>query len=106
MSSTTTPGTLGRGQIGLAGVLIPGLAMVAPAFNLFFSTGLIASLAGAAVPLMFLIAMVAVAATASSLAQFAAVYPSSGSFLTYIANRCDSHPGLRDLLWRHLHLRR
>lgn len=85
MSSETTSGALGRGQIGLAGVLIPGLAMVAPAFNLFFSTGLIASLAGAAVPLMFLIAMVAVAATASSLAQFAAVYPSSGSFLTYIA---------------------
>jgi amino acid transporter len=49
--------------------------MVAPAFNLFFSTGLIASLAGAAVPLMFLIAMVAVAATASSLAQFSSIYP-------------------------------
>ncbi|MEI6709769.1 MAG: APC family permease [Actinomycetota bacterium] len=85
MSSETTAAKLGREKIGLAGVLIPGLAMVAPAFNLFFSTGLIASLAGAAVPLMFLIAMVAVAATASSLAQFAAVYPSSGSFLTYIA---------------------
>jgi amino acid transporter len=58
--------------------------MVAPAFNLFFSTGLVASLAGAAVPLMFLIAMIAVAGTASSLGQFASVYPSSGSFLTYI----------------------
>ncbi len=85
MSNETQQLGVGQEKIGLAGVLIPGLAMVAPAFNLFFSTGLIASLAGAAVPLMFLIAMVAVAATASSLAQFASVYPSSGSFLTYIA---------------------
>ena len=85
MSNESKAVRLGQEKIGLAGVLIPGLAMVAPAFNLFFSTGLIASLAGAAVPLMFLIAMVAVAATASSLAQFASVYPSSGSFLTYIA---------------------
>jgi amino acid transporter len=44
-----------------------------------------ASLAGASVPLVFLISMVAMLATASSLAQFAGVYPSSGSFLTYIA---------------------
>jgi amino acid transporter len=58
---------------------------VAPAFNLFFTTGVMASLAGASVPLIFLIAMVGVLATASSLAQFAGVYPSSGSFLTYIA---------------------
>jgi amino acid transporter len=85
MSNATNAVKLGHEKIGLAGVLIPGLAMVAPAFNLFFSTGLIASLAGAAVPLIFLIAMVAVAATASSLAQFASIYPSSGSFLTYIA---------------------
>lgn len=76
---------LDRGQIGLWGVLIPGLAQVAPAFNLFFTTGVMASLAGASVPLIFLISMVGVLATASSLAQFAGVYPSSGSFLTYIA---------------------
>lgn len=77
--------TLDKGQIGLWGVLIPGLAQVAPAFNLFFTTGVMASLAGASVPLVFLISMVAMLATASSLAQFAGVYPSSGSFLTYIA---------------------
>ena len=76
---------LDKGQIGLWGVLIPGLAQVAPAFNLFFTTGVMASLAGASVPLVFLISMVAMLATANSLAQFAGVYPSSGSFLTYIA---------------------
>jgi amino acid transporter len=41
-------------------------------------------LAGASAPLIFLISMVGMAATASSLAQFAGVYPSAGSFITYI----------------------
>jgi hypothetical protein len=30
---------LQRGQLGLFGVIMPGLAQVAPAFNLFFTTG-------------------------------------------------------------------
>jgi amino acid transporter len=84
-AATTTTGTLARGQLGLAGVVMPGLAQVAPAFNLFFTTGVMAGLAGASVPLVFLISMVGVVATGSSLAQFASIYPSSGSFLTYIA---------------------
>jgi amino acid transporter len=75
---------LQRGQIGLFGVIMPGLAQVAPAFNLFFTTGLMVGLAGASAPLIFLISMVGMAATASSLAQFSGVYPSAGSFITYI----------------------
>jgi hypothetical protein len=42
------------------------------------------ALAGASAPLIFLISMVGMCATASSLAQFAGVYPSAGSFITYI----------------------
>jgi amino acid transporter len=78
-------GHLRRGEIGLIGVLMPGLAQVAPAFNLFFTTGVMAGLAGASVPLVFLISLVGMIATAASLAQFSGVYPSAGSFLTYIA---------------------
>ena len=59
-------------------------AQIAPAFNLFFTTGLMVSLAGASAPLIFLISMVGMVATASSLAQFAGIYPSAGSFITYI----------------------
>jgi len=80
----TSPQTLRRGQLGLFGVIMPGLAQVAPAFNLFFTTGVMVSLAGASAPLIFLISMVGMGATASSLAQFAGVYPSAGSFITYI----------------------
>jgi amino acid transporter len=78
-------GSLPRGEIGLLGVLMPGLAQVAPAFNLFFTTGLMAAFAGASVPLVFLISMVGLIATAASLALFSGVFPSAGSFLTYIA---------------------
>jgi amino acid transporter len=75
---------LARNQIGLLGVIMPGVAQVAPAFNLFFTTGVMVGLAGASAPLIFLISMVGMIATASSLAQFAGVYPSAGSFITYI----------------------
>ena len=81
---STERGTLQRGQLGLFGVIMPGVAQIAPAFNLFFTTGLIVALAGASAPLIFLVSMVGMVATASSLAQFASIYPSAGSFLTYI----------------------
>jgi amino acid transporter len=79
-----SPQALRRGQLGLFGVIMPGLAQVAPAFNLFFTTGVMVALAGASAPLIFLISMVGMGATASSLAQFSGVYPSAGSFITYI----------------------
>jgi amino acid transporter len=80
----TTSQQLKRNQLGLLGVIMPGVAQVAPAFNLFFTTGIMVGLAGASAPLIFLISMVGMIATASSLAQFSGVYPSAGSFITYI----------------------
>jgi amino acid transporter len=79
-----SPRGLRRGQLGLFGVIMPGLAQVAPAFNLFFTTGVMVALAGASAPLIFLISMVGMMATASTLGQFSGVYPSAGSFITYI----------------------
>ena len=49
--ATTPRPSLPRGQLGLFGVIMPGVAQVAPAFNLFFTTGLIVSLAGASAAL-------------------------------------------------------
>src|SRR5262245_14144265 len=83
-SPSERPLGLLRGHVGLFGVIMPGLAHVAPAFNLFVTTGLMVGLAGASAPLVVLISMVGIAATASSLAQFSGVYPSAGSFITYI----------------------
>jgi amino acid transporter len=70
--------TLQRGQLGLFGVIMPGLAQVAPAFNLFFTTGVMVALAGASAPLIFLISMVGMGATASSLASSRASTPAPG----------------------------
>jgi amino acid transporter len=72
-------------KLGLLGVLMPGVAQIAPAFNLFFTTTVMASLAGPSVPLVFLISMIGMLATALSLAQFSGIYPSAGSFITYIS---------------------
>lgn len=84
MAVTQSPERLERNQLGLFGIIMPGLAQVAPAFNLFFTTGVMVGLAGASAPLIFLISMVGMGATASSLAQFSGIYPSAGSFITYI----------------------
>ena len=59
-----SPQTLRRGQLGLFGVIMPGLAQVAPAFNLFFTTGVMVALAGASAPLIFLISMVGMGTSA------------------------------------------
>src|SRR6266487_2842511 len=84
MAVTHSPERLRRNQLGMFGIIMPGLAQVAPAFNLFFTTGYMVFYAGASAPLIFLISMVAMGATASSLAQFSGIYPSAGSFITYI----------------------
>src|SRR6478609_55260 len=89
-----SPDKLQRGQLGLFGVIMPGLAQVAPAFNLFFTTGVMVALAGASAPLIFLISMVGMIATASSLAQFASIYPSAGSFITYITRAVGTKAGV------------
>src|ERR1700757_548121 len=93
-TSPSAPETLERGQLGLFGVLMPGLAQVAPGFNLFFTTGVMVALAGASATLIFLISMVGMVATASSLAQFAGVYPSAGSFITYVTRSIGTKVGV------------
>src|SRR5246127_2815935 len=93
-TSPSAPESLERGQLGLFGVLMPGLAQIAPAFNLFFTTGVMVALAGASAPLIFLISMVGMVATASSLAQFSGVYPSAGSFITYITKAIGTKVGV------------
>ncbi|MGW0632344.1 APC family permease [Streptomyces sp. NPDC002758] len=81
----TTQSQLKRGQVGLLGVMMPGLAQVGPAFNILFTVGLVVSLVGKSTPLMYLIGMLGIAATANTFAQFSRKYSSSGSFLAFIS---------------------
>nr|WTB29878.1 APC family permease [Streptomyces sp. NBC_00830] len=81
----TTQPQLKRGQVGLLGVMMPGLAQVGPAFNILFTVGLVVSLVGKSTPLLYLIGMLGIAATANTFAQFSRKYSSSGSFLAFIS---------------------
>lgn len=85
---------LERNALGLSEIVMTGLAQMAPAFSVIFTAALIANVAGSSVPLVFILAMVAIAATGNSLAQFSRVWPSSGSFVTFISRAIGPRVGL------------
>lgn len=85
---------LERNTLGLPEVVMAGLVQIAPAFSVAFTAALIAGLAGASVPFVFLLAMVGVLATGNSLAQFSRIWPSSGSFVTFISRALDPRVGV------------
>ena len=72
-------------KLGLFAVIMPGVAQISPGGSLFFVAAAMASLAGASVPLIFLVSMIGMIATSVSLALFSSIWPSAGSFVTYTA---------------------
>lgn len=91
---TSATERLERNALGLPEIVMTGLAQMAPAFSVMFTAALIASVAGPSVPLVFLLAMVAIAATGNALAQFSKIWPSSGSFITFISRAVGPRVGL------------
>jgi amino acid transporter len=81
-------------QVTLLGAVMSGAAIMAPAASILFGVAVVAGIAGSAVPLIFLIAMLGVLATGNSLARFARVWPSAGSFVTFITRIFGSTVGL------------
>jgi amino acid transporter len=75
---------LREGEVTLLGAVMTGAAIMAPSASILFGVAVVASIAGSAVPLIFLIAAVGVLATGNSLARFARQWPSAGSFVTFI----------------------
>jgi amino acid transporter len=87
-------GELRRDEVGLLGIVVTGVATVAPATSLLFSTAVLASIAGAAVPTICLFATIAVLATGWSLAKLSAAWPSAGSFVTFISRTMGARAAL------------
>jgi amino acid transporter len=85
---------LDSGALNLLEVVVMALGQVAPAFGVMFTSGVIAGQVGEGVPVMYLIAMVGIGATGLTLAQFARMWPSSGSFVTYISRAINPTFGL------------
>lgn len=76
---------LARNQVSLLGAIMAGSVQVAPAFNVMFTVGLIAGTVGASVPLVMLLAGLGVLATGNSFSQFSRLWPSAGSFVTFVS---------------------
>jgi amino acid transporter len=86
-------GELKRGSLGLPSAMAMSLAYISPTIGVIFISALIASHAGAAAPLAFIVGTIAVAFMASTLAEFSKRIPSAGTFYTFIARSFGSPIG-------------
>ena len=81
---------LQRDAVGLPGVVMQGVATIAPAFAILASFVFTVSLAGVTAPLAYLIAGIGMLLVAVSVSQLAKAFPSAGGWYTWIAR--SLHP--------------
>ncbi|HZU13825.1 MAG TPA: APC family permease [Chloroflexota bacterium] len=74
------------GALNLFETISGTLANLAPAEGIFLSITLVVAAMGSRSPWAFLIAGIAILAAGNTMAEFAKVMPSAGSFVTFIAN--------------------
>ena len=75
---------LQQGALKLVDIATSTMANIAPAMSFFFSSALLASVAGVGSPLTVVVAAIAIALLGNTLAEFSRVIPSTGSFITFI----------------------
>lgn len=78
-------GELRRNAMGLPSAFAMSVAFISPTIGIVFISALLASVAGAAAPLAFIVGSLAMACTAYSLAQFAGRIPSAGVLYSCVA---------------------
>src|SRR3954466_5216958 len=84
-------GALARDRVGLLGVLMQGIATIAPAFAIVSTLVFTVGLAGVTAPLAYLLAGAILLPLAVSVNQLARAFPSAGGWYTWIAR--SLHPG-------------
>ena len=95
MSTVTQGGDhLKAGQLGTADLTASTVANIGPGIDFYFAFGVIAVTAGVAAPLTILAAGVAVVFLGLTVAEFAKVEPSAGSFITYIETSLGARAGV------------
>jgi amino acid transporter len=77
---------LQRNALNLFETVASTLANMAPAEGIFVALGFTVSLLGSRAPWAFLLAMVAIFASANTMSEFSRTRPSAGSFVSFIAN--------------------
>lgn len=78
-------GRLRAGSIGVPSAMVMSIAIMAPAAGMIFLPQVVASHAGAAVPLVYGISLVGCLFIAGTITQFARLVPHAGSFYAYNA---------------------
>ncbi|GAA1656396.1 APC family permease [Fodinicola feengrottensis] len=81
------------GAVGLGGAVIMSAALMGPAVSVYFNPQVAAQQAGAATPFVFVIALVVVLVVANSVVEMARVFPSAGSFYTYVSRAIGPRTG-------------
>ena len=92
-SASAAAPQLKAGALGLREATVTGLSNMAPAMSLFFSVNVLAGTIGASIPFIFILAMLGILATANTLCQFTRLYPSAGSFVTFITRAFNPYVG-------------
>src|SRR5678815_3642959 len=87
------PGKLQGDSIGLLGVLMQGIATIAPAFAIVSTFVFTVGLAGLAAPLAYLLAGAILLPFALAVNQLAKAFPSAGGWYTWIARSLHPRAG-------------
>ncbi|MCU1536998.1 MAG: family permease, partial [Humibacillus sp.] len=84
---------LRRGSVGLGGAVIMSAALMGPAVSVYFNPQLVAGFAGAAMPLVMLVSLLASLIVANGVAEMSRELPSAGAFYTYVARGIGPRSG-------------
>ncbi|WP_134488253.1 APC family permease [Cryobacterium tagatosivorans] len=84
---------LRRNALGLGGAVIMSAALMGPAVSVYFNPQVVAANAGAATPLVFVLALVVMLVLASSIMEMARTFPGAGSFYTYVSRGIGARSG-------------
>jgi len=84
-AATAPAPALRRGTLGLQHAIVISVAVMSPAASIFFNTIPQAQLAGAAIPLCYVIGFVVALVVANQYSEFSRELPSSGSAYTYVS---------------------
>ncbi|HVY27843.1 MAG TPA: APC family permease [Polyangiaceae bacterium] len=93
MSEASQAPTLRANSIGLAGVLMQGLATIAPAFAILSTFVFTVGLAGLAAPVAYLVAGVFLLPLTIAAGELARAFPSAGGWYTWIARSLSPRAG-------------
>jgi amino acid transporter len=84
---------LKKNAVGLGGAVIMSAALMGPAVSVYFNPQVVAAGAGVATPFVFVLALVIMLIVASSITEMSSVFPSAGSFYTYVSRGIGPRSG-------------